>query len=137
MAIFIVPIVNGSPDLAMEQLYYDNAGKLAGGYSCIGQVPNATTCLVRVYASDDQLDTLAEDDRYLFVEDVVEGVPEGVLMVTRAAKRQKKNKIQKIAYLKSKGHSSDKIDSDMAGDELTGLRKVHGVTEVEYEAGKQ
>ncbi|MFA6305705.1 MAG: hypothetical protein WC651_03175 [Candidatus Gracilibacteria bacterium] len=76
-AIFVVPWAPGGPQLPpMEsgdgyQLHYTDAGGvLRGGYSCIGHVPQATTCLVRVYASSDVLDMMAADPAYLFVEDV-------------------------------------------------------------------
>lgn len=166
-AIFVVPILNSSPDLPMDQLYYDNAGELAGGYSCIGQTPSATTCLVRVYSSEEKLDTLAENPNYLFVEDVAEPqaaenppARELPLMATDEqwdewlknteasierpvsapkadAKRTKKTKAQKITWLKGKGHNASKVNDDMAGDELTGLHKLHGVSDSEYEAGKR
>lgn len=55
-------------------LHYTEAGVLHGGYSVIGNIPYATTSLVWVEASEDVLDQMAADPRYLFVEDVVEEV---------------------------------------------------------------
>lgn len=40
------------------------------GWSMISHVPQADTCLVRLWASDATLDALAENSDFLFVEDV-------------------------------------------------------------------
>jgi hypothetical protein len=67
-AIIVAPVVNANPDLSLEQLQYDDNGVWTGGWSCLGQVPTEGTCMVRVWCSDAQLDTLAADARYLVVE---------------------------------------------------------------------
>ncbi len=67
-AIFIVPFVDGQgAQLSMEQLQPVQEGD---GWSLIGQVPQAPTCVVRVWANDTILDALAANPDYLFVEDV-------------------------------------------------------------------
>lgn len=78
-AMFVVPCTEGGPELPMELLTYTNeaTGEMAGGWSCVGNVPVGGTCLVRVWSSDEQIDALAAMPDYLFVEDVVEEVPDG------------------------------------------------------------
>jgi len=71
-AIFVVPFTEGGPDLDIAQLV-GNPPVDGYGWSCVDQVPQAPTCLVLVSSSDAVLDALAEDDRYLFVEDVTDG----------------------------------------------------------------
>ena len=66
-AIFIVPVVNNNPSLPVDDIF---DGTEVHGWSCIGQVPQGETCLVRVWASEGTLDAMAADDAYLFVEDV-------------------------------------------------------------------
>lgn len=69
-AIFLVPFVEGQgPALDMATLTADETVE-GYGWSVIGHVPQATTCLVRLWASDATLDTLAESPDYLLVEDV-------------------------------------------------------------------
>lgn len=51
-------------------LHYLDGAVLRGGYSIVGHVPEAPTCLVQVEASDAVLDQMALDPTYLFVEDV-------------------------------------------------------------------
>lgn len=64
-AIFVVPFrVGVGPTIAVDP------GKTDGyGYSVIGQVPQAPTCLVRVWSDDATLDALAADPDTLYVED--------------------------------------------------------------------
>lgn len=69
-AIFVVPFTEGAgPDLDIDQLV-GNPPVDGYGWSCIGQIPQAPTCLVLVSSSEEVLDALAEDEAYLFVEDV-------------------------------------------------------------------
>lgn len=69
-AIFIVPLGEGGPQLDNELIFDD--GTEGYGYSVIGQIPQASTCMVRVWSSDAVLTALAADDDYAFVEDVEE-----------------------------------------------------------------
>ena len=71
-AIFICPMSDGGPTLDMEQLLTETPVD-GYGYSVIGQVPQAGTCLVRVWSTDAVLDALAADGNYEFVEDVADG----------------------------------------------------------------
>ena len=79
-AIYLVPIEASNPVLPPfqsddgYQLWYDDAGTLRGGYSLVGHVPQAPSCLVLVEASDAVLDLMAADARFVFMEDVVEEV---------------------------------------------------------------
>lgn len=67
-AIFVVPFIEGQgAQLNMSQLEPVQEGD---GWAMIGHVPQATTCLVRIWASDATLDSLDENPDYLFVEDV-------------------------------------------------------------------
>jgi hypothetical protein len=69
-AIFIVPFVEGvGAQLSMGQIA-PNGPQEGDGWSLIGQVPQAPTCMVRIWASEAVLDELAENPDYLFVEDV-------------------------------------------------------------------
>lgn len=72
-AIFIAPITDSGPQFDMEQLLTETPVD-GYGYSVIGQVPQAGTCLVRVWSSDAVLDALAADGNCEFVEDVEDGV---------------------------------------------------------------
>lgn len=69
-AIFVVPIENSGPVLPLELI---QDGTLGYGFSAIGQIPVTGSCLVRVWASDAELDIMAADDTFLFVEDVANG----------------------------------------------------------------
>ena len=68
-AIFIVPSTEAGPTLDLELIQDGTPGY---GYSVIGQVPQAGTCLVRVWASEEALDTLTASEDVEFVEDVEE-----------------------------------------------------------------
>lgn len=70
-AIFIVPMTDSGPTLDMELISDDGSGGY--GFSVIGQVPQASTCLVRIWSSDAVLDALATDEHIEFVEDVADG----------------------------------------------------------------
>lgn len=70
-AIFIVPLVAGGPSLDLHRLITEDPREIYG-YSVVGQIPSANTCLVRVWSSDTILDQLALDPDLLFVEDVTE-----------------------------------------------------------------
>ena len=72
-AIFVVPFVEGAgPDLDSRQLM--GSPPVEGyGWSCIGHVPQAKTILVLIVSTDEVLDALAADSKYLFVEDVDDG----------------------------------------------------------------
>lgn len=54
------------------QLHFTENGVLKGGYSCLGYVPQAPTCLVLVEASPAAIAAMQVDPAYLFVEEVVE-----------------------------------------------------------------
>ncbi|HMR01765.1 MAG TPA: hypothetical protein PKA43_00175 [Candidatus Competibacter phosphatis] len=71
-AIFVCPFTEGGPDLDIAQLV-GNPPTDGYGWSCIGQIPQAPTCLVLVSSSEEVLDALAADEAYLFVEDVSDG----------------------------------------------------------------
>ena len=75
-AIFAVPVANSTPQLPPFQPdethdYGLDAGQHSG-WSCLGQVPNAPTCLVRVRSSEATITAMKADPRYLWVEDVEE-----------------------------------------------------------------
>lgn len=73
-AIFCVSIeVGNGPVIDVELIQYLENGELIGGFSCIGHVPQAKTCLVQIESSEEMIDKLAEMDDYLFVEDVSDG----------------------------------------------------------------
>ncbi len=58
---------------SLESLQY--AG--GGGWSCVGPVPVAETCIVQVDSSSETIATLKTDARYLWLEDCVEeGFPD-------------------------------------------------------------
>lgn len=63
-AIFIVPVVNSNP-VVPEEIY---TGEEGSGYSCIGNVPNAPTCIVRMWTDQAVIDWMAAGDDYLLVE---------------------------------------------------------------------
>ncbi len=64
-AIFCVPFQVGlGPVISLALGTADGCG-----YSVIGQVPNAPTCLVRVWSDDATLDALAALPDVLFMED--------------------------------------------------------------------
>ena len=79
-AIFVAPFQVGLgpvlPPMQAEGVvqicYTDVKGVLCGGYSCIGHVPQAPTCLVRVWSDEAGLDALAALPDMLYVCDVVE-----------------------------------------------------------------
>ncbi len=79
--IFVVPFPPESSLPPMHdpqggvQLHYTEGGVLKGGYSCIGQVPQAPTCLVLVDASSAAIAAMQADAQYLFVEEVVDAGP--------------------------------------------------------------
>jgi len=75
-AIFAVPVASNSPALTVGP----DAEAQCLGFSCIGQVPVAATCLVRVYGTKSQLDALANDAKLMAVEAV-----EGTLSKTSTA----------------------------------------------------
>ncbi len=71
-AIFVAPFIESQgPDLDIDQLV-GNPPTDGYGWSCIGHVPQAPTCLVLVSSSEDMLDALADDEAYLFIEDVTD-----------------------------------------------------------------
>lgn len=78
-SIFMTTMTAGTPDLPPAeadeglQLNYLDDGVLAGGYSCVGQVPgDVGSILVQGNASDEALDAMAAGSDYIFIEDVVE-----------------------------------------------------------------
>ena len=82
-AIFLAPVPEGTSNFTLPplsdpeggiQLYYDDNGTLRGGYSAIGQVPQAPNALVLIHSSQATIDAMDADDDYLWIEDVVEEV---------------------------------------------------------------
>ena len=71
-AIFVVPFVDNNPAIDIS-LVLGISPPDGYGYSCIGHVPQAPTCLVLIVSSDEVLDTLSENPDYLFIEDVTDG----------------------------------------------------------------
>lgn len=71
-AIFVVPIVDSNANLDIALLIGDPPVD-GYGYSLVGQVPQAGSCLCLITASDTTLDALDADPKYLFVEDVIDG----------------------------------------------------------------
>lgn len=73
-AIFCVPIENNNPVLPPMSDPGDGSIYLAHGeghgYSCVGLVPNTTTCLVRVYTDQAVIEAMALDNTYIFIEQV-------------------------------------------------------------------
>lgn len=51
-------------------LHYVEDGVTKGGYSCVGLVPQAPTCVVQVEVSAAVLTSMQADARYLFLEEV-------------------------------------------------------------------
>jgi hypothetical protein len=71
-SIFVAPFVQGQgAQLTFDQIAPDGIQRDGDGWSVIGHVPQAGTCLVRVWASEAALDALAEDPDYLFVEEAL------------------------------------------------------------------
>ena len=75
-AIFAVPVVNSTPKpppFQPDETHAYGLGTEQGyGWSCLGPVPEAPTCLVRVTSSEATIDAMILDDRYLFIEYVEE-----------------------------------------------------------------
>lgn len=68
-AIFVVPLENGSPALPELTDWVNGQARDGSGFSCLGDVPRAGTALVLVDSSEAVIDDMANDSRYLFVED--------------------------------------------------------------------
>ncbi len=74
-AIFSVPVANANAVLPpMEELHYIEDDVLTGGYSLIGQVPQARvpTCLVLIDSSPETIRAMYEDPAYLWMENLPE-----------------------------------------------------------------
>ena len=74
-AIFAVPVENSNAVLPpMAELHYTENGVLHGGFSLIGQVPQARvpTCLVLIDSSPETIRAMYEDPAYLWMERVLE-----------------------------------------------------------------
>lgn len=79
-ALFLCDFQHGYPVLPpMEadtpgavQLHFTEGGILKGGYSMVGLVPQATSAIVQIEASDAAIVMMAADPRYLFLEEVVD-----------------------------------------------------------------
>lgn len=73
-AIFVAPVENNNPVLPSMSDPDDGSLHLSHGnghgYSCVGLVPNAPSCLVRVYSDQSTIEAMATDPNYLFVEQV-------------------------------------------------------------------
>lgn len=77
-AIFLIPLENGSPtwpqmdgDSGPRVAYVDPiTGQRKGSCSCIGQVPNTSTCLGLIETSDAQMLLIRADPRWEWVEEV-------------------------------------------------------------------
>ncbi len=80
-AIFVcdlVPNFNLPPAVSSTgiQLQYPRPGVpglMDGGYSMVGRVPQAPTCIVQVDASAVTIAAMKADPAYLWLEDVVDG----------------------------------------------------------------
>ena len=82
-ALFCVPFEPGGPVVPPMQ-QFDNTGygltyndsltgEMCGGYSCVGHVPQAPTCLVLIESSAETIAAMRVDPQYLWVEDVPDG----------------------------------------------------------------
>ena len=80
-AIFAVPVEHSNAVLPpMEELHYIEDKVLKGGYSLIGQVPQARvpTCLVLIDSSLETISTMDADLAYLWIERLQEIATEPV-----------------------------------------------------------
>ncbi len=79
-AIFCAPFANGSPVLPPMQAFdgglqlgYTENSILCGGFSCVGHVPQAPTCLVWVWADEATITAMSLDtDHYIFIDEVID-----------------------------------------------------------------
>ena len=129
-AIFIVPLIEGvGPDLNLELI---RAGGVEGyGYGCIGNTGDQQTALCDITSSQEVLDSLAADDKYVFLEDIPE----------RGENIEKSTRIRKDAttikgYLKGENYTTKRIDKAFkdTGSITEALCNLHGVSFNEYQA---
>lgn len=54
--------------------YLDSSGVLCGGWWCIGEAPKPNTVLVCIDSTEEFINEMANDPKYLYVGDVVDEV---------------------------------------------------------------
>ena len=164
-AIFMTTMVGGVPVLPpMDaedggvQLHYWIGDKRCGGYSCLGQVPVAgiPSMLVQVWASEPTLDAMDADDRYVFIEDVVETEAEltpAPELASPAPKRKRGkakraapepkgkprafNRGKALAFLLSHGQAKELAQTfpGAVADAVHAIQTMHGITSEQWQHG--
>lgn len=131
-AIFVTTMGAVAPNLPFEGLYE------SGGHSCIGEVPGKVwTILVRVWADDAMLDSMAESAEVVYLEDVAEPTDGPELAGAKPVKRVF-NAAKLKAYLLAHGHAKDVSDAipSAAKDAVAATWAAHKVTAQQWrEAG--
>lgn len=115
--IFVTPLTQNGPELPLLLDEIENAG-----YSVIGHIGDGKLCLVRVWASDEIIQALTEDRRYVVLEHNAE------------RKLPVKGKADLIQLLRDAGIPPGQIIREQAKGRKALMRAIVGVTDSEYRA---